>query len=114
MGADQTYDSTNSLYLLAGGNINAAGRTVANTSYGGIMLVAGWDRLPGLARALRRIAAAGSGAINASGATFSTVGGNITIQARDNITVGSLITTGYRWWRGQSAAAMPATLPYMP
>jgi filamentous hemagglutinin family protein len=88
---DHWYSSSNNLSLLAHRNINAANRTLANSSNGAITLIAGWDGIDPAAPAV----GAGSGAINASGATFSTVGGNITLKAKNNITVGSLITTGY-------------------
>jgi filamentous hemagglutinin family protein len=91
------YNSSSSLSLLAHRDIKAESITLANDSSGAITLVAAWDGntvTPGVG--------AGPGAINASGATFSTVGGNITLKARNNITVGSLITTGYDGGEGSS------------
>jgi filamentous hemagglutinin family protein len=102
IGADKTYGSPNSLYLLAGGDINAVDRKVINTYGGGIGLVAGWNSSTGLGASATPYGGAGPGKINASGATFSTVGGSITLKARNNITVGSLITTGYDGGEGSS------------
>ncbi|MFZ2628529.1 MAG: filamentous hemagglutinin N-terminal domain-containing protein, partial [Rugosibacter sp.] len=95
------YSSSYSFSLLANNNINASGKTLANGGNGTITLVAGWDGVSTSAPAV----GATMGAINAFGATFSTVGGSITLLAQDDITAGNLITSGYDGGPGLSGGA---------